>query len=273
MSHFDEVLESPEWAFAFAAALEQQLGDDRILSVGSARAGVAEILGEEPTRSVSLGFTTANGYRGSITLTAVATFAQTLQDAASDATISTTCGAAFEAAVRMIAEQAVVGVDAAPEYSIDAEADTNAGDDGDGDGEDGVDVAAFPLLDGRDVLASLALTMSSNAQAAPTETTPPTTPEGATARVPVGVGGASGPSYVLADVEMGVTAELGRCRMTMRDLLSITPGAVIDLDRAAGAPVDVLVNGTLIARGEVVVVDEEFGIRISELVAQPAGAR
>ncbi len=166
MSHFDEVLESPEWAFAFAAALEQQLGDDRILSVGSARAGVAEILGEEPTRSVSLGFTTANGYRGSITLTAVATFAQTLQDAASDATISTTCGAAFEAAVRMIAEQAVVGVDAAPEYSIDAEADTNAGDDGDGDGEDGVDVAAFPLLDGRDVLASLALTMSSNAQAA-----------------------------------------------------------------------------------------------------------
>jgi flagellar motor switch protein FliN/FliY len=61
--------------------------------------------------------------------------------------------------------------------------------------------------------------------------------------------------------------------MTMRELLSITPGAVIDLDRAAGAPVDVLVNGTLIARGEVVVVDEEFGIRISELVPQPATAR
>jgi flagellar motor switch protein FliN/FliY len=73
---------------------------------------------------------------------------------------------------------------------------------------------------------------------------------------------------VLADVEMGVTAELGRCRMTVRELLSITPGAVIDLDRAAGAPVDVLVNGTLIARGEVVVVDEEFGIRISELVGR-----
>ncbi len=72
---------------------------------------------------------------------------------------------------------------------------------------------------------------------------------------------------LLHDVEMGVTAELGRKRMTVRDLLSLTPGAVIELDRAAGSPVDVLVNGTLIARGEVVVIDEEFGIRIAEIVA------
>jgi flagellar motor switch protein FliN/FliY len=75
-----------------------------------------------------------------------------------------------------------------------------------------------------------------------------------------------GTPLVLADVEMGVTAELGRCHMTVRELLSLTPGAIIDLDRAAGALVDVLVNGTLIARGEVVVIDEEFGIRISELL-------
>jgi flagellar motor switch protein FliN/FliY len=71
---------------------------------------------------------------------------------------------------------------------------------------------------------------------------------------------------LLSDVELGVTVELGRARMPVRDLLAITPGAVIELDRAAGSPVDVLVNGTLIARGEVVVVDEEFGIRISEIV-------
>jgi flagellar motor switch protein FliN/FliY len=71
---------------------------------------------------------------------------------------------------------------------------------------------------------------------------------------------------LLHDVEMGVTAELGRTRMTVRDLLSLTPGAVVELDRAAGSPVDVLVNGTLIARGEVVVIDEEFGIRISEII-------
>jgi flagellar motor switch protein FliN len=83
----------------------------------------------------------------------------------------------------------------------------------------------------------------------------------------------SRPLAILNDVEMGVTAELGRRRMTVRDLLALTPGSVIELDRAAGTPVDVLVNGTLIARGEVVVIDEEFGIRIAEIVAaEPLGA-
>jgi len=82
----------------------------------------------------------------------------------------------------------------------------------------------------------------------------------------------SRPLAILKDVEMGVTAELGRRRMTVRDLLALTPGSVIELDRAAGSPVDVLVNGTLIARGEVVVIDEEFGIRIAEIVAaEPMG--
>lgn len=65
---------------------------------------------------------------------------------------------------------------------------------------------------------------------------------------------------------MSVVAELGRTRMTVADLLSLTPGSVVELDRAAGSPIDLLVNGTLIARGEVVVVDEEFGLRISEIV-------
>ncbi|MEX2658084.1 MAG: flagellar motor switch protein FliN [Acidimicrobiales bacterium] len=71
---------------------------------------------------------------------------------------------------------------------------------------------------------------------------------------------------LLHDVEMAVTVELGRTRMTVRDLLALAPGAVVELDRSAGSPVDVLVNGKLIARGEVVVIDEEFGIRISEIV-------
>ena len=88
-----------------------------------------------------------------------------------------------------------------------------------------------------------------------------------------GVPGTARPMTLLHDVEMGVTAELGRTRMTVRDLLSLTPGAVVELDRAAGSPVDVLVNGTLIARGEVVVIDEEYGIRISEIVgSRPADA-
>ncbi len=71
---------------------------------------------------------------------------------------------------------------------------------------------------------------------------------------------------LLGDVEMGVTAELGRTRMTVRELLGLQPGSIVELDRAAGSPVDLLVNGTLVARGEVVVVDEEFGVRITEII-------
>lgn len=75
-----------------------------------------------------------------------------------------------------------------------------------------------------------------------------------------------GPIELLHEVEMGVTVELGRTRMLVRDILDLSPGSVVELDRAAGAPIDVLVNGTLIARGEVVVIDEEFGIRITEVI-------
>ena len=70
----------------------------------------------------------------------------------------------------------------------------------------------------------------------------------------------------LADVEMLVTVELGRTRMNVADLLELGPGSVIELDRTAGSPIDLLVNGTLIARGEVVVIDEEYGIRLTEIV-------
>ena len=71
---------------------------------------------------------------------------------------------------------------------------------------------------------------------------------------------------LLHDVEMAVTVELGRTRMAVSELLALAPGAVVELDRVAGSPVDVLVNGKLLARGEVVVVDEDFGIRISEIL-------
>ena len=78
---------------------------------------------------------------------------------------------------------------------------------------------------------------------------------------------------LLHDVEMAVTVELGRTRMTVREILCLAPGTVVELDRAAGAPVDVVVNGTLIARGEVVVIDEEFGIRVTEIVSGPEDKR
>jgi len=75
---------------------------------------------------------------------------------------------------------------------------------------------------------------------------------------------------LLRDVEMEVTCELGRTRMTVRQLLALAPGDVVELDRLAGAPADLLVNGTLLARGEVVVVDESFGLRITEIVTRDA---
>jgi len=80
---------------------------------------------------------------------------------------------------------------------------------------------------------------------------------------------------LLRSVPMEVTAEIGRTRMTIQELLSLSPGAVVELDRPVGSPADVLVNGRLFARGEVVVVDEDFAIRITEIVdpnADPTAA-
>ncbi|MBM6401450.1 flagellar motor switch protein FliN [Phycicoccus sonneratiae] len=72
---------------------------------------------------------------------------------------------------------------------------------------------------------------------------------------------------LLREVELGISVELGRSRMTVREVLGLAPGAVVELDRPAGSPVDVLVNGTLMARGEVVVVDDEYAVRITEVVS------
>jgi flagellar motor switch protein FliN len=77
--------------------------------------------------------------------------------------------------------------------------------------------------------------------------------------------------HLLADVELTVTVELGRVRLPLRDLLRLQEGTVIELDRLAGAPVDVLANGTPVARGDVVVVGDELGVRISELLGRGLG--
>jgi flagellar motor switch protein FliN/FliY len=77
---------------------------------------------------------------------------------------------------------------------------------------------------------------------------------------------------LLHGVVMDVTVELGRTRMSVRDLLELTPGTVLELDRAAGSPADLLVNGRLIARGEVVVVDEDFGLRVTEIITNSEAA-
>ena len=66
---------------------------------------------------------------------------------------------------------------------------------------------------------------------------------------------------------MTIALEVGRTKITVRDLLQLTQGSILELDRLAGEPLDVLVNGVRIARGEVVVVNEKFGLRLIEVVS------
>lgn len=71
---------------------------------------------------------------------------------------------------------------------------------------------------------------------------------------------------LIKDVPLEVTVELGRCSKAISDILDFAPGTIIELDRIAGEPVDVLVNGKLVAKGEVVVIEENFGVRVTEIV-------
>lgn len=72
---------------------------------------------------------------------------------------------------------------------------------------------------------------------------------------------------LLMDVSLTVTVELGRTEMPVRDVLGLTPGSVIELRRPAADPVDIFVNNKVVARGEVVVVEDRFGVRITELIS------
>jgi len=72
---------------------------------------------------------------------------------------------------------------------------------------------------------------------------------------------------VILDIPVTVSMEVGNTEITIRNLLQLNKGSVIELDRMAGEPLDVLVNGTLIAHGEVVVVNEKFGIRLTDVVS------
>jgi flagellar motor switch protein FliN len=87
--------------------------------------------------------------------------------------------------------------------------------------------------------------------------TPPSpTPEGQARRLDM-----------LLDVPLDVSVELGRCRMSIQDLLVLSPGSVVELDKAAGEPLDILINDRLVARGEAVVVNDKFGVRITDIVS------
>lgn len=76
----------------------------------------------------------------------------------------------------------------------------------------------------------------------------------------------------LHDVPVELAVEIGRTRMTIGQTLELRPGSVVSLNRLAGEPVDLLINGKPIARGEVVVIDEEFGLRVTDVVSSSRGA-
>lgn len=103
----------------------------------------------------------------------------------------------------------------------------------------------------------------------PSEVTPPI--ERVPSSVPPkSVGATDGKTNLdmLYDILLRVTVELGRTQMSLRQVLDLQNGSVVELDRLAGDLVDIYVNDRLFARGEVVVVDDKFGVRISELISQ-----
>ena len=85
-------------------------------------------------------------------------------------------------------------------------------------------------------------------------------------------GGADVDLGMIMDIPITLTVEVGQTRMSIGRLLALGQGAVVELDRVAGEPLDVLANGTLVARGEVVVVEDKFGIRLTEVVSPAARA-
>ena len=110
-------------------------------------------------------------------------------------------------------------------------------------------------------------TTADSAPAFDTETVPTPTPQSAT-----GSGGAAAGSGNLSDIQMvldipvTLSVELGRVKVPIKYILQLAQGSVVELDALAGEPMDVLVNGYLIAQGEVVVVNDKFGIRLTDIV-------
>lgn len=120
-----------------------------------------------------------------------------------------------------------------------------------------VDPSVVAILDGDGNGISCYLTPIARDAAAPTDAHPDDGAE--SGLVTLGM---------LREVPLELSAEIGRTRMSVAEILQLNVGSVIELDRTAGSPVDVVVNGSLIARGEVVVIDDEYGVRITEIVGR-----
>jgi flagellar motor switch protein FliN/FliY len=285
-----------EAATAAAHALEALLGHDVILAAGEPVPGPpqAGLLPAGACRSVVLPF--GNGVVGELTLVATPELATSMEAATDDASL---VGASLPAlAAAAAAAEPVIHLQAEPQHAAEIDTDTLltavVGE-----------FAVVPILEDDTVVACLVVRVVETAPPAATATpegdegaeaaTPgrvvapaeagtaaparppaiaPAAPPGAAqyefqplADGPAGTGPAR-PLTLLNDVSVEVVAELGHTRLKVRDLVALEPGSVVQLDRTAGSPVDVLVNGSLLAHGEVVVIDEEFGVRVAEIVVE-----
>ena len=125
----------------------------------------------------------------------------------------------------------------------------------------------FAGLESGDVAAAFAAASSTPAGAA-AGMGQPATPSGGGTAAPQDMRGAPVQSLdFILDIPLKVTVELGRARMSIREILQLGQGSVVELSKFAGEPLEVLVNDKLIARGEVVVVNEKFGIRLTDIIS------
>jgi flagellar motor switch protein FliN len=119
----------------------------------------------------------------------------------------------------------------------------------------------MPEKDPNDVKNESARELEENVTGRPVKFTP----------LPEGSGKESSQNLdLILDINVDVTVELGRANMLIRDILELAPGSVVELNKLAGEPVDVLVNKAMVARGEVVVINENFGVRITEILGAAA---
>jgi flagellar motor switch protein FliN/FliY len=104
------------------------------------------------------------------------------------------------------------------------------------------------------------------------DTTPDPSPLPEGAASPVAAAGADA-MFLLREVEVEITLEIGRRRMRIADVLKLAPGHTLELAKSAGEPLDIFVNGHLLGRGEAVVLGDRYGVRITEIVAPPEQGR
>jgi len=274
-------------ATAIAHVLEGLLGHDVALTPGPPAFGTPHpsALPEEPTRSVALPF--SEGVVGEVTLVVAEQFATAMEAVTPDASLASAAVPALELAAATIAS--VIDINVNLDWAGEIATDTLL------TAVDG-DFAVVPILENDVRIACVVVRVVEDVPAqpgvapmtpAPVPVMPDytTTPVVSTIPAPVGAAaagitvqefqsfadGQTAPGHIrsltlLNDVHLEVTAELGRRRLKVRDIMALAPGSVIELDKTAGSPVDVLVNGSIVWHGEVVVVDDEFGIRVSEII-------